>query len=165
MYCKECGKEYPKKSKMCKKCGIALSGGAAPITKNTKSKKVIIISVVVGLLVAAALLTVGLVGLVPDKITGTWYEVTGNGPVFEFKSFGKLIYSSAIINGEGTYQFDNATGLGMVDMQNEDFPPKEFTCDGATLEWDSMTFSREFVERFDFKGVLDQAIGEVTKDE
>jgi predicted nucleic acid-binding Zn ribbon protein len=40
MYCKKCGKEYPKTKKVCSDCGMALMNGTAPSSRKQKVNKV-----------------------------------------------------------------------------------------------------------------------------
>lgn len=58
MYCKKCGKSYPKAKKVCADCGLALVNGVNPNTRNEKLKKgpIIIFSVLVVVIVAVFLI-------------------------------------------------------------------------------------------------------------
>ncbi len=58
MYCKKCGKEYPKTKKICSECKIALVNGTAPSSREYKFNKVpvVIFSVIVVVLVAVFLI-------------------------------------------------------------------------------------------------------------
>ncbi len=61
MYCKKCGKDYPKTKKVCADCGIALVPGASPASRDQKINKVpIIIFGVLVVVVVAVFLIVGL---------------------------------------------------------------------------------------------------------
>ena len=41
MYCKKCGKDYPKAKKVCSDCGIALVSGKSPAGRKPKTNKAI----------------------------------------------------------------------------------------------------------------------------
>ena len=58
MYCKKCGKEYPKTKKVCGDCGVALVNGVAPTSRVQKFNRVpvIIFGVIVVVLVAVFLI-------------------------------------------------------------------------------------------------------------
>jgi len=44
MYCKQCGKDYPKNKKVCSDCGAALLTGTSPASRKHKVNKTIIIA-------------------------------------------------------------------------------------------------------------------------
>jgi uncharacterized membrane protein YvbJ len=58
MYCKKCGKDYPKNKKVCPDCGMALLTGSSPASRTHKVNKVAIIvfGVIVVVLIAVFLI-------------------------------------------------------------------------------------------------------------
>jgi uncharacterized membrane protein YvbJ len=61
MYCKKCGKDYPKNKKVCPDCGVALLTGSSPANRKHKVNKVaIIIFSVIVVAVIALFLILGL---------------------------------------------------------------------------------------------------------
>ena len=61
MYCKKCGKDYPKTKKVCNDCGIALVNGTSPATRKRKMNMGVII--VFGVLVVAVIAVFLILGL------------------------------------------------------------------------------------------------------
>ena len=148
MYCKKCGKDYPKEKKVCKDCGVALTPGVSPKTKNTARSRMLIISGAVVVVVVAVFLIIGLGGMVPSALQGTWYETTGMGGTLEFKSYGELESVVFGVAYSGTYQFDSATQQGTITRAITDEEGNmEFTCDGTTLEVSGATFTKKYVEQ------------------
>jgi uncharacterized membrane protein YvbJ len=67
MYCKKCGKDYPKTKKVCKECGIALTQGQSPGKRGNSNKKLIIIGIAIFVVIVAFFLIVGLGGIFPNQ--------------------------------------------------------------------------------------------------
>ena len=148
MYCKKCGKEYKKDKKVCKECGIALTPGVSPKTKNKSNARVMIIAGAVVVIVIAVFLIIGLGGMVPAALQGTWYETTGMGGTLAFKSYGELDSVVFGVAYKGTYQYDGATQQGIISRNTTDEEGDlEFTCDGTTLEVSGATFTKQYVEQ------------------
>lgn len=61
MYCKKCGKDYPKTKKVCNDCGMALVTGSSPSGRKRKTNKVVYI--VFGIIVVALIAVFLIVGL------------------------------------------------------------------------------------------------------
>ena len=61
MYCKKCGKDYPKKKKVCTDCGMALVSGTSPAGRKRKSNKAVFI--VFGVIVVALIALFLILGL------------------------------------------------------------------------------------------------------
>ena len=61
MYCKSCGKDYPKNKKVCSDCGVALLTGSSPASRDHKVNKVAII--VFGVIVVAIIAVFLILGL------------------------------------------------------------------------------------------------------
>lgn len=61
MYCKKCGKDYPKSKKICSDCGLALVPGTSPANRERKINKVPII--VFGVIVVALITVFLILGL------------------------------------------------------------------------------------------------------
>ncbi len=61
MYCKQCGKDYPKTKKVCADCGLALVTGTSPASKQRKTNKVVFI--VFGVMVVAIIAVFLILGL------------------------------------------------------------------------------------------------------
>lgn len=158
MYCKSCNKDYPKNTKLCKKCGVALIPGQAPIEDKGINKRVFIIGGVVAALVIAAFLLVGLLGMVPADIKGTWYEVTGFDYSYEFLTFGKIEYSGNGKTYTGTYKYDRKTKTGVVSSDEQDVSDREFTFDNATITMDEAVFTRQYVEQFSPESAFEQIL-------
>lgn len=61
MYCKKCGKSYPKNKKVCADCGMALVNGTHPNDREQKINKVpIIVFGAIVVVLVAVFLIVGL---------------------------------------------------------------------------------------------------------
>ncbi len=61
MYCKKCGKDYPKTKKVCADCGMALVSGSSPAgRKRTVNKAVFIVFGVLVVAIVAVFLILGL---------------------------------------------------------------------------------------------------------
>jgi predicted nucleic acid-binding Zn ribbon protein len=65
MYCKQCGKDYPKTKKVCSDCGMALVTGTSPASRHRKVNKVVII--VFGVIVVAIIAVFLILGLMPKS--------------------------------------------------------------------------------------------------
>ena len=61
MYCKKCGKDYPKTKKVCADCGMALVTGSSPASRKRKVNKAVFI--VFGVLVVAIIALFLILGL------------------------------------------------------------------------------------------------------
>lgn len=61
MYCKQCGKDYPKNKKVCSACGTALVPGTSPASRKHKINKGMII--VFGVIVVAIIAVFLILGL------------------------------------------------------------------------------------------------------
>jgi len=61
MYCKKCGKNYPKNKKVCPDCGLALLPGSSPASRKHKINKAAII--VFGVIVVALIAVFLILGL------------------------------------------------------------------------------------------------------
>lgn len=162
MYCKSCSKDYPKKTKLCKKCGNALIPGQAPSEDKGISKKVFIIGGVVAVLIIAAFLLVGLIGMVPGDIKGKWYEVNGYDYEYTFLTFGKIEFSGHGDTYTGTYTYDPKTKAGIVHSDYEEISDREFTYDNATITMDISVFTRQVAEQFDSESVFGQLLDELS---
>ena len=158
MYCKNCNKDYPKKTKLCKKCGIALIPGQAPVEKKGISKKVFVIGGAVAVLIIAAFLLVGLIGMVPSDIKGKWYEVNGFDFEYTFLTYGKIEFSGHGETYTGTYEYDQKMKTGMVYSDSEEVSDREFTYDNATITMDISVFTRQEVEQFDSESAFEEML-------
>jgi len=163
MYCKQCGKEYQGKEKLCKKCGIALTPGRSPNPKKGVNKWVIIAVVAIAAALVAVFLVIGLRDMVPSALAGVWYDEQGVGPRFEFKPEHVLEYSSPAFNGAGSYEFDASTGEGMLYTDIDSFEAAEFTCDGKTLEWGGLIFTHAYTDQVDLTETIKDMMDELTK--
>ncbi|MBT3319053.1 MAG: hypothetical protein HN389_04695 [Clostridia bacterium] len=161
MYCKSCNKDYPKNTKLCKKCGIALVPGQAPIEEKGVNKKVFIIGGIVAVLVIAAFLLVGLLGMVPADVKGTWYEINGYDYEYEFLPFGKIEYSGHKETFTGTYMYDEETGTGIISSDEPDIEDREFTLDNATITMGPSIFTRKYVEQFTSESFIESIVDEI----
>ena len=131
------------------------------MAEKKKVNVTLIVAIAAAVIVAVVLLIVGLVGKVPDKLIGTWYETTGVGPVFDFDVHGVVEYQLPLSSGKGTYEYDSATGQGMIDIPEDGYEPSAFTCDGVTMEFVSMQLTHAFVERVDYKEVFGDMINQL----
>jgi hypothetical protein len=61
MYCKKCGKDYPKNKKVCPDCKFALVPGSSPASRTQKVNKTVII--VFGVIVVALIAVFLILGL------------------------------------------------------------------------------------------------------
>jgi predicted nucleic acid-binding Zn ribbon protein len=61
MYCKQCGKDYPKNKKVCSDCGVALLTGTSPASRKRKVNKAVFI--VFGVIVVAIIAVFLILGL------------------------------------------------------------------------------------------------------
>jgi uncharacterized membrane protein YvbJ len=61
MYCKKCGKDYPKAKKVCTDCGMALVSGTSPASRKHKTNKAVFI--VFGVLVVGIIALFLILGL------------------------------------------------------------------------------------------------------
>lgn len=61
MYCKKCGKNYPKNRKVCPDCGLALLPGVSPASREQKINKTVLI--VFGVIVVAFIAVFLILGL------------------------------------------------------------------------------------------------------
>ena len=156
MYCKSCNKDYPKNTKLCKKCGIALVPGSAPSEDKGINKKVFIIGGIVAVLVIAAFLLVGLLGMVSEDIKGRWYEVNGYDYEYEFLTFNKLEYSGIGEILTGSYTYDAKTKTGVLSSDELGVVDREFTYDNATITMGPSIFTREVVEQMNPEMIFDQ---------
>lgn len=158
MYCKKCGKDYDKKKKICKDCGIALTPGTSPATAKKGINKIAIVIIgVVMLAVIAVFLIVGLSGMVPQDLKGEWYEVSGFGGELKFMPNGVLEYTIFGEPKEGSYEYNSSIGQGNLSMEEENM--SEFTCDGLTIEMDGAKFTRQVVEQMDFSEIIESLGG------
>ncbi|MGI5848536.1 MAG: hypothetical protein ACOX8Q_00460 [Christensenellales bacterium] len=159
MYCKKCGKDYPKEKRVCKDCGIALTPGVSPVSKKRGIKRMLIIGSAMIVIVVAVFLIIGLGGMVPSKLKGTWYETTGLGGTLEFKPYGVLQYKIMGHESEGSYQYDGAIEEGNMTRQIGNEPRvSEFTCDGITIELDGATFTKKYVQQQDLGSLIKDQI-------
>ncbi len=161
MYCKSCNKDYPKNTKLCKKCGVALVPGQAPAEDKGINKKVFIIGGIVAALIAAAFLLVGLLGMVPADIKGTWYEINGYDYEYEFLTFDKIEYNGHGETYTGTYVYDNKTKTGIISSDEQDVADREFTFDNATITMGSSIFTRQYVEQFNSETFMESIVDEL----
>jgi len=155
MYCKKCGKNYPKEKKVCSSCGIVLSPGDSPVDPAKKRKRLLIAAAAVAVVFVAVFLYVGLTGMVPSALKGTWYDQAGQAGTLNFKPSGELQYNVGGTDGKGTYTFDSTTGKGTLAYTGLKMEPAEFTCDGAQIIMDEMVFTHTVVEQFDMGSLFD----------
>lgn len=162
MYCKQCGKNYPKSKRLCKDCGIALVQGTSPESKKTKIKKDAIISAcVAAVVVVAVFLIIGLTGMVPSDVKGTWYETSGYGGIMEFEPNGVLGVTAMGELSKGTYTYDSALKQGEISVAlfTDEQTDLEFTFDDSKIEMDGMTYTNQYVEQINlndmFKDIVD----------
>jgi len=160
MYCKNCNKDYPKKTKLCKKCGIALIPGQAPSEDKGINKKIFIIGGAVAVLVIAAFLLVGLLGMVPADIKGTWYEINGYDYTYTFLTFDKIEFSGHDDTYTGTYEYDSKAKAGIIYTDSEEFSDREFTFDNATITMGPSIFTREVVEQINPETLIENMMDE-----
>ena len=161
MYCKKCGKDYPKNKKVCKDCGAALVPGTSPTSKHHKNRGMIIGAIVGIVVVISVFLIIGLTGMVPADLKGTWYETTGMGGTLEFKASGVLAYTIYGDEGEGTYEYNSATGEGSLSrMSGDEEVEFTFTCDGTTITMDDVIYTKEYVEQVDFSDIFESLLDE-----
>ncbi len=154
MYCKNCGKEYPKEKKICKDCKIALTPGTSPASANKGvNKKFIIIGVVLAAAVIALFLIIGLSGMVPADLKGEWYETTGMGGMLEFMPNGELSYNIFGEDKVGSYEYNSASKKGKLALDEKEMA--DFTCDGVTIEMDGAKYTRQYVEQMDFSEIFE----------
>lgn len=165
MYCKNCNKDYTKKDKLCKKCGIALVPGKAQSEDKGINKKVIIIGVAVALVVVAAFLTVGLLGMVPSDIKGTWYEIYGADYEYEFLTFGKIEFKGNGQTYAGTYEYDSSTKTGKIFPEENSGEDRDFSFGNATITMGDATFTREYVEQFSPESIFDEILEKLDTEE
>ena len=161
MYCKNCNKDYTKKDKLCKKCGIALVPGKAKSEDKGISKRVIIIGIAVAVVIVAAFLTVGLLGMVPSDIKGTWYEIRGNDFEYEFSTFGKVEIGGTGKDYTGTFEYDSDTKTGKIIPDEDAGGVREFSFENATITMGDSIFTREYVEQFTPEAIFDQILDQL----
>lgn len=150
MYCKKCGKDYPKDKKICKDCGIALSPGHPHSPDKNSKLRFIIICCVVGALILAAFLIIGIPSVIAhqeelnlNKIKGTWYDQAGSRGIIQFEEGGKAKWTEWLIfDNEYQYTYDGQNGT--LSLNGQEF---KFTCDGTTLSVDGATFTKNYVEQ------------------
>lgn len=146
MYCKKCGKDYPKNKKICKDCGIALTPGKSPGSRKNSDKRMLIIGCSVLLVIIAVFLIIGLGGMLPQQLKGTWYDQAGVAGTIEFKPGGSVQWTaSGALNG-GNYSYNGGTGEGSIKLQDQENAHK-FTCDGTTLTMDNVTYTKEYASQ------------------
>jgi predicted nucleic acid-binding Zn ribbon protein len=150
MYCKKCGKDYPKNKKTCKDCGIALTPGKSPGNKKSSNLRMIIVGASVLVVILAVFLIIGLGGMLPEKLKGTWYDTSGITGTIEFAPSGAMNWRSFGKTSSGNYSYNGGTGEGSLKLSNED-KTHTFTCDGTTLTMDKMTYTKEYREQVDIK--------------
>lgn len=143
MYCKKCGKDYPKTKKVCKDCGIALTPGISPGKKTKSNKGFIITGIVVLVVITAVFLIIGLGGMVPKQLDGvwSWSDQSGLSSTLEFKSAGAVEWKISEIPTSGSYTYNESTGEGNV-YTGANKTAHAFTCNGTTLVIDGNTYTK-----------------------
>ena len=156
MYCKKCGKEYPNHKKTCADCGTILSSGSSPVVKKKKNRHVIILSVTAAVAIIAVFLIVGLLGMVPADIKGTWYETTGFGGTLEFKPGHVVIWTAFGSEKEGTYTYSGQTKQGSIVLGDlNELELGDFTFDDTNINMGDVVYTREYVEQIDLTDMMD----------
>lgn len=143
MYCKKCGKDYPKTKKVCKECGIALTPGKSPGKKKNSNKSFIITGIAVLVVITAVFLIIGLGGMIPRNLNGvwSWTDQSGLSSSLEFKSGGAVEWKTLDIPTTGNYTYNESTGEGNVYI-GPNKTEHAFTCNGATLVIDGNTYTK-----------------------
>jgi predicted nucleic acid-binding Zn ribbon protein len=134
MYCRKCGKDYPKSRKVCKECGTALTPGKSPGKKNKSNTKMIVIGGSILAIILAFFLIIGVGGMLPQQLKGTWRDQGGLMGTVEFKPGGVVEWSAG---SDSTYSYNAGTGQGTITADGGAHP---FTCDGNTLILDGATY-------------------------
>ena len=146
MYCKKCNINVKKNKKVCPKCGLALVPGEAKIEKASRLRRIVIIASAVAAVVIATFLCIFLIGRVPTKLYGTWYEPNGYG-YLEFGPNGVLTMTSVGDANEGIYTFNSATEEGTIVLEDRE---STFTCDGTTLDWGGSIMTKAYVKQIEY---------------
>ena len=131
------------------------------VSQTIGRKKVFIIGGIVAVLVIAAFLLVGLLGMVPADIKGTWYEINGYDYEYEFLTFGKIEYVGHGETLTGTYVYDEETKIGTISSDEQDVADREFTFDNATITMGPSIFTRQYVEQFTSESFLESIVDEI----
>ena len=142
MYCKKCGKDYKKNKKVCDDCSIALTPGKSPGSKKRGDKKMLIIGCAVLVVLIAAFLIIGLGGMLPEQLKGSWRDQAGIGGTVEFKPGGNVQWTASGELHNGSYSYNGATGEGSIKLAGIE-KVHEFTCDGATLNMNRITYTKQ----------------------
>jgi ribosomal protein L37E len=142
MYCKKCGKDYKKNKKVCNDCGIALTPGKSPGNKKSGDKKMLIIGCAVLVVIIAVFLIIGLGGMLPEQLKGSWRDQAGIAGTIEFKPGGIVEWTASGELHRGRYSYNGATSEGSFKLDSND-KVHEFTCDGTTLTMDNITYTKQ----------------------
>lgn len=143
MYCKKCGKDYPKAKKVCKECGVALTPGKSPGKKGNNNKKFIITGIIVFAIIIAVFLIIGLGGMIPQNLQGvwTWSDQASIKTTLEFTSGNTVTWTTITIPQNGTYTYNSATGEGKINIGTNN-AEHAFTCNGTSLTMDGNTYTK-----------------------
>lgn len=146
MYCKKCGKDYPKNKKTCKDCGIALTPGKSPGSKKNSNIRLFIVGGSILVVIIALFLIIGLGGMLPEQLKGKWYDKAGVAGTIEFEPSSHVQWTASGVVNSGNYSYSSGTGKGSVKLSNAD-NTHEFTCDGTTLTMDGITYTKEYASQ------------------
>lgn len=141
MYCKKCGKEYPKDKKVCKTCGIALTSGKSPDKKDKSNLKIIIAGCAVLAAIVLLFVIIGFGGMLPQQLKGVWYDKSGLMGTVEFEPGGKVKWNSGAGNSMASYSYNAGSGEGVITLPGEE-NGHAFTCDGSALILDGVTYTK-----------------------
>ncbi len=156
MYCKKCGKDYPKEKKVCKDCRIALTHGTCPNSAKKGMKIAVIAVIAVMMAVIALFLIIGLSGMLPQDLKGIWYETSGFGGIIEFKPNGELEFNGFGEEKTGTYKYNSSSGVGEISLAFEYIGISEFTCDGTTIDIGGAKYTRQEVEQLNYDQTVEE---------
>ncbi len=134
MYCRKCGKDFKKNKKVCNDCGTALTPGKSPGKKNNSNKRMMIIGGSILAVILAVFLIIGVGGMLPQQLKGTWRDQSGLMGTVEFKPGGVVEWGTG---SDATYSFNAGTGQGTITAGGG---AHSFTCDGNTLILDGATY-------------------------